>query len=194
MIYSMDTNKEIHNLRENLNELLSSRGLPLKGFAITGTFPDKSLSPENHLLIGGWIWYPNTDITRLNVPIIFQGKKIKGRYKEGTNFLKSPESKPDIEAFYSDYKINLAHILSRSTALYDQTGSAAPLMGYGRWITRLALVESKGVFLLPVSKWIRELFIDSLWQVFKYQNCHFGRNPNYLYLISIFCKLDTKGY
>ena len=150
----MDSNQEIHKLKENLHDLLSSRGLPLKGFAITGSFPDKSLSPENHLLIGGWIWYPNTDITRLNVPLIFQGKKIKGRYKEGTTFLKSPESKADIEAFYTDFKINLAHILSRSTALYDQTGSAAPLMGYGRWLTRLALVESKGVFLFPVSKWI----------------------------------------
>ena len=173
---SMDSNEEIHKLKENLQELLSSRGLPLKGFAITGSFPDKSLSPENHLLIGGWIWYPYTDITRLNVPLIFKGKKIKGRYKEGTTFLQSPQTKADIEAFYTDFKINLTHILSRSTALYDQTGSAAPLMGYGRWITRLALVESKGVFLLPVSKWIRDLFLDFLWQVFKFGQVEIIRN------------------
>ena len=100
---------------------------------------------------------------RLKTPLIFLGKKQKGRYKDGTRFLHNPNSKQTIADVYVDYPVTLAHILSRTASLYDQAGAVSPIAGYGRWITRLALVESKGTFLQAVSDQTKTLFIDYLW-------------------------------
>ena len=167
---SLDLEEEIKTLKEKFNEFMISRGFPIKGFALSGNKPDKSLSPDDHLLVGGWHWWPETENMRLKTPLIFLGKKQKGRYKEGTSFLHNPKSKQDIAAFYENYPVTLAHILSRTASLYDQAGAISPIAGYGRWITRLALEESKAVFLQPVSHTIKVLFIDYLWQV-----CCFGK-------------------
>ena len=107
---------------------------------------------------------------RLKVPVIYLGKKQKGRYKEGSIFLRDPESRQDIQNFYEHYPVTLAHILSRTASLYDQAGAISPIAGYGRWITRLALEESKATFLQPVSDKIKALFVDYLWQI-----CCFGK-------------------
>ena len=102
------------------------RGFPIKGFALTGSKPDPSLSPEDHLMVGGWHWWPETDNMRLNIPVIYQGRKKKGRYEDGSIFLKDPKSKQEIADFYQPYPVTLAHILSRTASLYDQSGAIAP--------------------------------------------------------------------
>ena len=66
---------------DDLRNFLHSRRLPIIGFALTGTKPDDSLSPTNHILVGGWYWFPETDMTQLHTPTIYQGKKVKGRLK-----------------------------------------------------------------------------------------------------------------
>ena len=96
---------------------------------MTGSRPDKALSPDDFLLVGGWFWWPITDAMRLKVPQIFQGRKQKGKYKPGTIFLDNPVSKLSISTFYTDYPVTLAHILSRTAALYDQAGAISPISG-----------------------------------------------------------------
>ena len=93
---SLDEEKEIMNLKTKLTKFMSERGFPIKGFALSGSKPDHSLSPEDHLLVGGWHWWPETENSRLNTPLIYLGKKKKGRYQEGSIFLPDPESKHDI--------------------------------------------------------------------------------------------------
>ena len=68
-------------MKINLNKFMVSRGFPIKGFALSGSKPDKTLSPDDHLLVGGWHWWPETEQMRLKTPLIFLGKKQKGRYK-----------------------------------------------------------------------------------------------------------------
>ena len=156
---SQDLEGDIEKLKSDLEQFMTARGFPIKGFALTGSKPDKTLSPDEHLLVGGWHWWPETESMRLKTSLIFLGKKHKGRYKEGALFLPDPKSKQDIVSFYENYPVTLAHILSRTAFLYDQAGAISPIAGYGRWITRLALLESKASFLQPVSTKIKELFI-----------------------------------
>ena len=99
---SLDLEEEIKALKTDLNNYMVSRGFPIKGFALSGSRPDKSLSPDNHLLVGGWHWWPETEQMRLKTPLIFLGKKQKGRYKDGTRFLDNPHSKQTIADFYVD--------------------------------------------------------------------------------------------
>ena len=127
-------------------------------------------------MVGGWHWWPETGNMRLKTPLIFLGKKHKGRYKEGALFLPDPKSKQDIVSFYENYPMTLAHNLRREASLYDQAGAISPIAGYGRWITRLALIESKASFLQPVSTKIKELFIDYLWQVHCFGQIDIKRN------------------
>jgi hypothetical protein len=173
---SLDLEEEIKALKINLNKFMVSRGFPIKGFALSGSKPDKSLSPDDHLLVGGWHWWPETEQMRLKTPLIFLGKKQKGRYKEGTSFLCKPNSKQDIATLYETYPVTLAHILSRTASLYDQAGVVSPIAGYGQWITRLALEESKATFLQPVSHPTKKLFIDYLWQKYCFWQMGIKRN------------------
>jgi hypothetical protein len=167
---SLDTLEAIKQLQQDLKKFLTAKSLPLKGYAITGSLPDKSLSPDDSILVGGWYWFSKSDSHSLKTPRIFQGKLKKGRFLPGTIFLDSPQSKQEIQAFYKQYPVTLAHILSRTSMVYDQTGSVAPLAGYGRWITRQALIQTEGVFTKQVSETIKQLFLD-----FIYQTEMFGR-------------------
>ena len=116
---SLDLLSELEKLKNDLDDFMTSQGFPVKGYALTGSRPDKSLSPDEFLLVGGWYWWPITDNMRLKVPQIFQGRKQKGKFKPGTVFLDNPDSKSSISSFYTDYHVTLAHILSRTASLYD---------------------------------------------------------------------------
>ena len=173
---SLDEEKKLLKLKADLNEFMTSKGFPIKGFALSGSKPDKTLSPDDHLLVGGWHWWPESEQMRLKIPIIYLGKKQKGRYKDGSIFLHNPKSKKDIQNFYKHFPLTLAHILSRTASLYDQSGAIAPIAGYGRWITRLALEETKATFLDKVSDKIKALFVDYLWQIHCFGDMDIQRN------------------
>ena len=88
---SLDLLSDLEDLKKDLDQFMTSRGFPVKGYAMTGSKPDKALSPDDFLLVGGWFWWPITDAMRLKVPRIFQGRKQKD--KPRTVFLDNPESK-----------------------------------------------------------------------------------------------------
>ena len=67
---SLDEEEKMIKLKNNLKKFMLERGFPIKGFALTGNKPDPLLSPEDHLLVGGWHWLPETDNMRLNIPVI----------------------------------------------------------------------------------------------------------------------------
>ena len=58
LLNSLDLEEDIKALKHNLNHFMTSKGFPIKGFALSGSKPDKTLSPEDHLLVGGWHWWP----------------------------------------------------------------------------------------------------------------------------------------
>ena len=84
---SLDLLSKLKKLKEDLDDFMTSRVFSVKVYALTGSRPDKSLSPDEFLLVGGWYWWPITDNMRLKVPQIFQGRKQKGKFKPGTVFL-----------------------------------------------------------------------------------------------------------
>ena len=53
---SLDEIEKLTKLKEDLKKFMLERGFPIKGFALTGSKPDPSLSPEDHLMVGGWHW------------------------------------------------------------------------------------------------------------------------------------------
>ena len=53
---SLDQEKEIKKLKLELAKFMTERGFPIKGFALSGSKPDETLSPEEHLLVRGWHW------------------------------------------------------------------------------------------------------------------------------------------
>ena len=67
---SLDQAEDIEKLQLELAKFMSERGFPIKGFALSGSKPDESLSPEEHSLVGGWHWWPETENTRLKTPLI----------------------------------------------------------------------------------------------------------------------------
>ena len=142
---SLDDMEKLKQLKIDLRDFLYSRSLPVKGFALTGSKPDTTLSPTDSIMVGGLHWFPETDMTQLNIPTIYQGKKSKGRFKQGTRFLSESTTKDEISNFYDEFPLTLAHILSRTASLYDLSGVASPLAGYGRHITRNAMLATGGV-------------------------------------------------
>ena len=72
--------------------------------------------------------------------------------------------------------INHEIILSKTSALYDPLGFAAPLKVYGAYICRRALIESTGDPLREVSHDTRQLFVQYIYQVKKLDTLLFKRN------------------
>ena len=106
-------------------------------------------------------------------PKIFHGEKKKGRFTKDTQFFEDEATLENITRFYKGKVITHATILSKTAALYDPIGFAAPLKVYGSYICRRALIESAGDPLKEVEEETRKLFIQYL----SSQNV---RNPNFL--------------
>ena len=68
---SLDLLSELEKLKNDLDDFMTSQGFPVKGYTLIGSRPDKSLSPDEFLLVGGCYWWPITDNMRLKVPQIF---------------------------------------------------------------------------------------------------------------------------
>ena len=93
---SLDDMEQLKKLKEQLGKFLLSHSLPVKGFALTGSKPDASLSPTDSIMVGGLHWFPETEMTQLNIPTIYQGRKSKGRFKHGTRFLTDSDTKQEV--------------------------------------------------------------------------------------------------
>ena len=91
---------------------------------------------------------------------IFHGEKKKGRFTKETKFFEGEATLENITKFYEGKVITHKTILSKTAALYDPIGFAAPLKVYGSYICRRALIESAGDPLKEVGEETRKLFID----------------------------------
>jgi hypothetical protein len=115
---SLDDMEQLRILKKQLGSFLLSHSLPVKGFALTGSKPDASLSPTDSIMVVGLHWFSETDMTQLNIPTIYQGRKTKGRFRNGTKFLTGSNTKREILNFYDGFPVTLAHVLSRTASLY----------------------------------------------------------------------------
>jgi hypothetical protein len=176
---SLDDMEDVRTLKKQLGDFLLKHSLPVKGFALTGTKPDASLSPTDSIMVGGLHWFPETDMTQLNIPTIFQGRKTKGRFRNGTKFLTGSNTKQEILDFYDGFPVTLAHILSRTASLYDLSGVASPLAGYGRYITRNALLVTGGVLHEQVNAEVKLQFVDYLHQLEQFGKIKIKRNHGF---------------
>ena len=100
-------------------------------------------------------------------PKIFIGKKKKGKYSDDTRFFTGEVSVKNLIKFFEGEVISHEVILSKTAALYDPLGFAAPLKVFGSFICRRALIESSGDPLREVGSDTRQLFMQYLYQVKK---------------------------
>ena len=78
---SLDDMEKLKQLKTDLGNFLQSRSLPIKGFALTGSKPDTSLSPTDSIMVGGLHWFSETDRTQqhtFNIPRKDNQRQIQG--------------------------------------------------------------------------------------------------------------------
>ena len=174
---STRTEEQVQKLREDLKNHMTSKGMPLKGFAVTGEKPDEGLTDENYTLVGGYKWFSETDEMQLMVPRIFKGAKKKGKYKKGSEVLRADPSIEEIREFYANYGVTLEHLVSRIAAHYDPIGGSAPVAVYGNQIVREAFIEVKAKKKVKVSEQLKTKFLVYLEMLQQYGKMTFLRNP-----------------
>ena len=113
-------------------------------------------------------------------PKIFHGEKKKGRFTKDTQFFEAEATLENIMKFYEGKVITHATILSKTAALNDPIGFAAPLKVDGSYICRRALIESAGDPLKEVGEETRKLFIQYTYQVKMLETLTFSRNKHML--------------
>ena len=123
------------------------------------------------------MWHSHEDEIQLRTTDIYLGKKKKGAYSKNTKILHQNPTEDDIINFYMDESINIEHIVSRISSLFDMTGQASPLCVLGHYVARLALTDTKGNKTTPISVPTRKLFIKFLFLTSKFGNIKFRRNP-----------------
>ena len=74
---SVDTEQELLLLKKEITEVLTEHGFPLKGYALSNTAPDVSLSENEFTMVAGWKWHSLQDNISLLTPQIFLGDKKK---------------------------------------------------------------------------------------------------------------------
>ena len=84
-------------------------------------------------------------------PKISIGNKKKGRFTKNTKFFEGEATLENITKFFQKEIITHANILSKTAALYNSIGFAAPIKVYGSYICKRALIESAGDPLKEVS-------------------------------------------
>ena len=160
---SVDSETELHKLKRDITKIMTEHGFPLKGFAISNSKPDESLSENDFTMIAGWKWYSESDTMQLAIPPIFIGEKKKGLFSKNTKFLHDNPTRQEIVEFYKDQNITLPHIVSRTAMLFDMAGFSTPLAILGNYVARLALEYIKGNQQKAVSDHIREAFLTYLY-------------------------------
>ena len=168
--------KELQELKTQLKDILESHGFPVKGWAISNSKPDPSLSEHEYCTVGGWLWFSEEDTIQLAVPPIFSGDKKKGSFKENTKFLHSNPTHKEIMDFYKHIPVTLPHIVSRTAMLFDMSGMAAPLIVMGNYVARKALADTKANETSQVSEQTKNLFITYLHLVSKFGSLKFPRS------------------
>ena len=128
----------------------------------------------------GYSWEPSTDKLKIMTPKLFIGNKKKGRFTKDTKFFDGEATLENIMKFFQREVITRATILSKTAALYDPIGFAAPIKVYGSYICRRALIESAGDPLKEVSDETRRLFIQYTYKVKMLDTLTFSRNMHKL--------------
>ena len=167
---------ELQELKAQLNDILKSHGFPLKGWAISNSPPDPSLSENEYSTVAGWMWFSEQDTIQLIVPPIFLGEKKKGSFKENTKFLHTHPTHKEILDFYKNTPITLPHIVSRTAMLFDMSGMVTPLIVMGNYVSRRALIDTKASKTSQVSDQTKNLFITYLHLVSRFGSLKFPRN------------------
>ena len=51
---SVDTKEQLLQLQADTTKTMNKHGMPLKGWALSGSLPEPSLSPRDFTMVGGW--------------------------------------------------------------------------------------------------------------------------------------------
>ena len=157
---SVTTLEELNKIKEKMPEFMREHGFPIKTLAWTGETAPQELTDNGLINTAGYSWEPKTDKLKIMTPKIFHGEKKKGKFTKEMKFFEGEATLENITKFYEGEVITHATILSKTAALYDPIGFAAPLKVYGSYICRRALIESAGDPLKEVGKETRKLFIQ----------------------------------
>ena len=77
---SVESIKDLEEIKQEMPEFMKEHGMPIKALAWTGEEAPKELSEDGTINIAGYSWDPVTDKMRVTTPKIFHGEKKKGRF------------------------------------------------------------------------------------------------------------------
>ena len=109
---------------------MREHGFPIKALACTGETAPQELSDTGSINTAGYSWEPSTDTLKIMTRKLFLGNKKKGRFTKDTKFFEGEVTLENITKFFEGEVITHATILSKTAALYDPIGFAAPLKVY----------------------------------------------------------------
>ena len=159
---------------------MQEHGFPIKALACTGEAAPRELSDTGFINTAGYSWEPSTDKLKIMTPKIFIGNKKKGRFTKDTKFFEGEATVENITKFFQGEVITHATILSKTAALYNPIGFAAPIKVYSSYICRRELIESAGDPLKEVSNDTRRLLIHYTYQGKMLETPTFSRNKHKL--------------
>ena len=164
---------------------MKDHGFPIKALACSDEVAPRELSKSTMINVAGYHLEPHTDQIKIMTPTVFIGYKKKGKFSKETRFFKEDVSLENLTKFFKGEVISHETILSKTAALYDPLGFAAPIKVFGSFICRKALLESSGDPLKEVNS---HLFMQYMFQVKMLDSLVFQRNKyrmkGYLYLLT----------
>ncbi len=110
------TRGKVNERMDQLELVLNQGGLTLKGFTVSGSDPDPSLSGDGESIgVSGHKWFPKGDFITLDIKEVNFAKKSRGRKVEAIHSI--PE------------KLTKRICSSKTTEVFDFSGLASPITG-----------------------------------------------------------------
>merc|ERR1711893_234545 len=97
---SVESIKDLEEIKQEMPEFMRKHGMPIKALAWTGEEAPKELSEDGSINVAGYSWNPVTDRMRVTTPKIFHGEKKKGRITPDTVFFTDEVTIENINNFY----------------------------------------------------------------------------------------------
>ena len=171
---SVQTIEEAEKLRDEADKLLSSVGMVMKGWTLSGSKPDLELANDGKLGVGGYNWDSLRDTISLKVPAIHFGKKVKGKVGETVSIFEG-NSKAELDDF-TPRDITFRQVTSRLASLFDTRGLVSPLISDIKLLLRetgrMALQDWEFKLNSDLrSKWISALWVMEQLKPLEFQRC-----------------------
>ena len=156
------TQKEVTELKKDLNETLEKYGMKIKGFASSYEKPPTNISDGTSLVTGGYIWHPELDILFIRVQPLHYAEKKRGKIMTENIFMEG--TLQELDQFVPQ-DLTLRQVLSRGAQIFDPLGLISPWKTGVKILTRESLESVKKDWDAPLSQELRERWIKKFWDM-----------------------------